>query len=476
MSNWRNGATKFVVLVTDAPSKENNTSGIKDMDEMAQKFASDGIIVSVITYNKSDYANLLEQTHGLYGYIYSNFSDILLQLADVIGTETHKGGDWIILDDYSVVQLKGSIEEITTIDSDEDGLKDSEELIEKKTIDLKPLITVVLDLYGIPIGEYIGNTEIEVWTFKSNPTLKDTDGDLDLDDVDPFPRSHQLNDRLINNLNKLSSLSEDYAKKKSLSSGDYVVDVSKWLPFMFIRQFSSSYVSDTWSGTGGAIDSSFVSYVRKNNSSVYDYFKSTKNYYANIEGELGDLYHLAATMTGYMYKSNFGDGFKFGLMPEVHINNLSGWAGDLQTAMNDAMVITNKSKDYNVFKAAMKNLIGYDSNSNDAFLNSKYSHTFDIDDMYADTDAYNIYNLLTGKSTVKKAFSSYYRNGYLSRFKEFTNNWSRKKVSEVTGTYTATKFMGIVRWPLLDYDFSSTQSNAAKDAFVDFLFVRIENE
>ena len=189
-STWRNGATKFVVLVTDVPSKGNNTSGIKDMDEMAQKFASDGIIVSVITYNKSDYTNLLEQTHGLYGYIYSNFSDILLQLADVIGTETHKGGDWIILDDYSVVQLKGSIEEITTIDSDEDGLKDSEELIEKKTVDLKPLIALVLNLSsGVSIGEYIGKTEIEVWTFKSNPTIPDTDYD-GLDDLlDNEPRN-----------------------------------------------------------------------------------------------------------------------------------------------------------------------------------------------------------------------------------------------------------------------------------------------
>lgn len=191
MSNWRNGAAKFVVLVTDAPYKENNTSGIKDMNEMAQKFASNGIIVSVITERESYYTNLLEQTHGLYGYIYSNFSDILLQLADVIGTETHKGGDWIILDDYSVVQLKGSIEEITTIDSDEDGLKDSEELIEKKTIDLKPLIALVLNLSsGTSIGEYIGNTEIEVWTFKSNPTIPDTDHDDILDRFDLKPRNN----------------------------------------------------------------------------------------------------------------------------------------------------------------------------------------------------------------------------------------------------------------------------------------------
>ena len=29
-----------------------------------------------------------------------------------------------------------------------------------------------------------------------------------------------------------------------------------------------------------------------------------------------------------------GDGFKFGVMPEYHLNNLAWWDGDLQTAMN----------------------------------------------------------------------------------------------------------------------------------------------
>lgn len=52
-------------------------------------------------------------------------------------------------------------------------------------------------------------------------------------------------------------------------------------------------------------------------------------------------------------------------MPEYHLDNLSGWAGALQTAMNDAMVITNKSNDYNVFKEAMFNLIGYDAKVKD---------------------------------------------------------------------------------------------------------------
>lgn len=46
-------------------------------------------------------------------------------------------------------------------------------------------------------------------------------------------------------------------------------------------------------------------------------------------------------------------------MPEYHINNLSGWAGDLQMAMNNVMDITDRSDNYDEFKAVMLNLIGY---------------------------------------------------------------------------------------------------------------------
>ncbi|SFX39748.1 DUF3289 family protein [Ruminococcus sp. XPD3002] len=196
-SNWRNGATKFVVLVTDVPSKDDNTSGIENMDEMAQKFAADGIVVSVITDYRADYANLLDQTHGLYGDIYSDFSNILLQLAGIIGTETHEGGDWIILDDYSIVQLKGSIDDIGVLDSDEDGLKDSDELIGKTTVDVKPLVMAALALHGVPMDRYIGKTEIEVWKFISNPTLPDTDFDGLDDTLDKEPRNPKVHSFVI---------------------------------------------------------------------------------------------------------------------------------------------------------------------------------------------------------------------------------------------------------------------------------------
>lgn len=184
-----------------------------------------------------------------------------------------------------------------------------------------------------------------------------------------------MNDLLCYNISKLNDLAIAYKNQDNYSSGEYNTKVEAWLTFMFIRQFSSSYVSASWDGTGKAIDTGFVNYVKAEDIKLYAYFESKTDYYATATGETGDLYHLAATATGCIYKSDYGDGVKFGLMPEYHLDNLSGWAGDLQTAMNDAMVITNKSNDYNVFKETMSNLIGYDAKVKDTtyvYTKNKY--------------------------------------------------------------------------------------------------------
>ena len=161
-------------------------------------------------------------------------------------------------------------------------------------------------------------------------------------------------------------------------------------------------------------------------------------------------------------------------MPEYHLDNLSGWAGDLQTAMNDAMVITNKSNDYNVFKEAMSNLIGYDAKVNDVY--SGYSHTFDMDDVYADTNAYNVYKLLNNGKTMEAALDNYYKGGYKKRYTEFTNNWSEAKVKDTIYIYTKNKYMGVIHWPLFKYDFKANQSKAARDAFAEFVLERRKSE
>ena len=342
-------------------------------------------------------------------------------------------------------------------DTDDDGLMDGQEVVELKYEynDDKTKVRVTGRLLSSPIND-------------------DTDGDLDIDLIDPEPFDYQLNDLLCYNISKLNDLAMTYKNQNKYNAGEYNTEVEAWLTFMFIRQFSSSYIGGNWNGTGKAIDTGFVNYVKAEDAELYAYFENKTDYYATASGETGDLYHLAATATGYIYNSDFGDGFQFGLMTEYHINNLSGWAGDLQTAMNDAMVITNKSNDYNVFKEAMLNLIGYDAEANDVYAG--YSHTFDMDDVYADLDAYNMYKLLKNGKTMEEALNNYYKDGYQKRYTEFTNNWSEAKVKDITYTYTKNKYKGVIRWPLFKYDFKANQSKAARDAFAEFVLERRKSE
>ena len=148
-------------------------------------------------------------------------------------------------------------------------------------------------------------------------------------------------------------------------------------------------------------------------------------------------------------------------MPEYHINNLSGWAGDLQTLMKDTYDRINGSKDYNEFYNAFYNLIGEAS--------------FSMEDMYADTDAYNIYKMLTYYS-LTDALKNYYQRDYEERFSKFTNYWSKAKIKDCVSIYTDNDYI-VIHWPLFgSYNFSKDQSQAATDAFVDFLMEKIESE
>lgn len=308
----------------------------------------------------------------------------------------------------------------------------------------------------------------------SSPINADTDGDLDVDSIDPEPFDHQLNNLLCYNLCKLNDLAIKYKNGNHYDPNEFDAAVEAWLTFMFIRQFSSSYVGGNWDGTGKSIETGFVEYVRNENPELYTYFETKRDFYANARGETGDLRHLAATATGYIYHSGFGDGLKFGVMPEHHLNNLSGWAGDLQTAMNDAMKIVKNPEDYDEFKTIMKNLIGYDASVSDVYAGK--NHSFDICDVYADTDAYNIYKLLKAGMTMEEALDEYFKTGYLKRYGRFTNDWSEAKIKEITYIYTKHKYLLFISWPLFNYPFKTTQSKAARDAFAEFLLIRRKYE
>lgn len=455
---------KMIVVLSDGETSDTSrhTSVIAKANNNGVKLYTVGLGNSSSSYFTRYLKPLANNTSGTF-YLASNanqLEDIYNDINNKIDIETDSDNDGIAdyYEDNMVLFNNVKIKlDKNNPDTDGDGLTDGQEVVELKY-------------------EYNEDkTKVRVTgKLLSSPINADTDGDLDIDSIDPEPFDYQLNDLLCYNISKLNDLAIAYKNQNNYSSGEYNTKVEAWLTFMFIRQFSSSYVSASWNGTGKAIDTGFVNYVKAKDIKLYEYFESKTDYYATATGETGDLYHLAATATGNIYNSDYGDGVEFGLMLEYHLNNLSGWAGDLQTAMNDAMVITNKSNDYNVFKEAMSNLIGYNAEVNDVY--SGYSHTFDMDDVYADTDAYNVYKLLKKGKTMEAALDNYYKGGYKKRYTEFTNNWSEAKVKDTTYIYTKNKYMGVIRWPLFNYDFKANQSKAARDAFAEFVLERRKSE
>ncbi len=156
-------------------------------------------------------------------------------------------------------------------------------------------------------------------------------------------------------------------------------------------------------------------------------------------------------------------------MFEYNFDNLGGWAGDLQTLMVDTHIKVQGSTDYTTFYNTLYNSIGQDS--------------FSMKDLYADIDAYNIYILLHEDPDVSltETLLYYYDDGYKERYSTFTNGWDKYRISKLTYTYTKNKFMSVLHWPLFErdgisYNFTDSQSEAARDAFVQFLMERIENE
>jgi|GEM_PF-305879 len=211
--DWRSNANKFVVLVTDAPYKNDNRYDIPNLTVLTDRFVADGIVVSVISYYGDDYVELYSRTGGLFGYIYGNFSETLIGLADKVGEVTNDG-DWILLSGYQAVKLTGGK---TGNDTDDDGLEDYRELTTKETKDLTSLIEALLAIHDVPMELYTGKTSVEVWSYRSRPDLPDTDFDGIDDKDDLYPKDNRFEGK-ITRLTKKGKA--EYAEDKGRISFD----------------------------------------------------------------------------------------------------------------------------------------------------------------------------------------------------------------------------------------------------------------
>ncbi|MDD5934663.1 MAG: cellulose binding domain-containing protein [Clostridiales bacterium] len=230
--DWRPNATKFIILLTDAGYKVNNQYEIKDMAEEISLLQKDGIVTSVITstgYQKA-YKDLVNDTNGIYANIRGDFYLELLKLAEKIGEDTNKG-EWVILDDYQAVRLNDPADDPDG-DTDDDGVKDYDELGTKTTVNLNALIKAYLKRSGLPEEEYKGKTTIEVYNYISNPVMVDTDFD-GISDGD----SRDLVKRDTNRV-------DGNAFAGTLSSNGYTVNVEYKFDYRTFFETNTSYKKD----------------------------------------------------------------------------------------------------------------------------------------------------------------------------------------------------------------------------------------
>lgn len=124
---FRNDASKFAILLTDAGYKDDNDYGYADMDAVIAKLQEVGISTSVIsdTDYEDTYYSLYNGTDGIFCDIYGTFKDELIKLASYVEravkpvTLTIKATRGTVEDDYITYTVNASI---TSTETEETGL------------------------------------------------------------------------------------------------------------------------------------------------------------------------------------------------------------------------------------------------------------------------------------------------------------------------------------------------------------------
>ena len=338
-------------------------------------------------------------------------------------------------------------------DGDFDGLLDGEEIIQS--------VDVYYSSFGDPFnidGKYPEMKTQIVFTKKSDPHIEDSDGDGFLDgevykDIegrslpkDPKPLKYEIIPYLDDLCDLAMIYTNDFEKSQKLvldyiRAGKYV-DVSG-------NVYGDIYDS-VWGYTLGEIDSEFIKYVNKENPNIQSYIYCNGEIDAKyikdpVTKELIDFTHFAATFGAYLFYTDpvitlLGSIAKgYPNMTDSQINNLAGWAGDLQTFIqNDLLIyydrdygtwegdhyfdesVLNQYSEDDFRRLTIKLLTDsrqndYDDSTHILLNNKRLKNTlFRLEDQIADIDAVNIckyYSLqlsLKQPVTISECINNYY--------------------------------------------------------------------
>lgn len=233
-------------------------------------------------------------------------------------------------------------------------------------------------------------------------------------------------------------------------------ETSNMLLFQFLRSSNPAYTTSNFIEVAGEIDQSFISYVNTSNSEL-NFLRQFLIETSDVEYGPVDFTHLAATTNAILYDST---SFRTLIVGEQKVNDLSGWAGDLQTLVIDTIEATNNSNNYTTFYDEFLSLLGSESAS------------FGMKDILADLDAkYLAENITT--SLFGNQLTNYYSATYQDRFSNFIESRTLDQLKSAVYIYTYNYWVWPIAWPLYSgYTVTTTQAQAARDAFADFIWAR----
>ncbi len=293
----------------------------------------------------------------------------------------------------------------------------------------------------------------------SNPMSADTDGDFDLDNADPNSLSYQLNGYFAQKMGELQKAAQLFLNcdpSEYNNGSKFMTDI--WLSFWYVRHFNPDYNTSNWLYVGGSTEgwqNNFVTYLaeRSDYAELIEYFEKTVSIYADSDGELLDVRHMAATITAQIFN---------GGASSEYYDQLAGWAGDLKTLMNSAYYRTYELAEY--------------TNIGDAFYArmGRSDDVYSTSDLYADVDAWNLYacfysfyphNPEYTETSIETLISDYYEAGEKMLQNHMANFVENASISYDKVYYYASKS------DLLNdnYNFSVDDFESCTNAYIRYL-------
>ncbi len=255
---------------------------------------------------------------------------------------------------------------------------------------------------------------------------------------------------LVDNFDKLQNYATTFLG--SDATGDtstYFRGKDKWLAFSSISKIK--YDSSNWTEVAGAKNTEFLTYIKNNGLDINTF---NTNYVATLDGQTGDFVHFAAPLAGQMYNT---DALLNLAYTETQYDDLSGWAGDLQTLISNN-VLPN-----------VKDTSNYDEAYNVTLEKMGTNSYFDLNDLYSDADAVIMYKKLTTTNNSTDVLTNYFKSGFRTRFKDFitylAGKYDKTTLNTKVGEYTTTLYVGNTTGKI-----AGVVGNASRDAFTDYIW------